>query len=416
MKILNIFKKILTYSFYLVLVFSFVYLVYFINAQDPSKKRLRKELKSIVKKNTLIKQLYNDYREEFLPDTQFIKVNYKKIDLDFLNLNGCYFGECYTFYLEQFNEKLIIADRKGNIKITSFSDLDSDNPEFSSIQTNLDFDYILDTHIHKNDIYITGKKDVGDKTFLEIVRGKFDNNKINFESIIKLRSESCIMRFAVHSGKVQIYNDDKNKILLAVNSAKGLDNPTMENLSPDSICGKILLIDAKNKSYEIYSSGHRNLSGLYVDENVIISAEHGPYAGDELNKIEKNKKYGWPITSYGEKYSRDKNEVEPNYKKNHKKSGFEEPIFSFVPAIGISEIIRLPNNFSKLWQDNFLLASLNGKYLYRIKFDESYNKIIYYEPIYIGDRIRDLIYNNDTKKILLALELEGSLGIITNKN
>ena len=69
MKILNIFKKILTYSFYLVLVFSFVYLVYFINAQDPSKKRLRKELKSIVKKNTLIKQLYNDYREEFLPDT-----------------------------------------------------------------------------------------------------------------------------------------------------------------------------------------------------------------------------------------------------------------------------------------------------------------------------------------------------------
>ena len=94
----------------------------------------------------------------------------------------------------------------------------------------------------------------------------------------------------------------------------------------------------------------------------------------------------------------------------------EEPIFSFVPAIGISEIIKLPNNFSKLWQDNFLLASLNGKYLYRIKFDDDYNKIIYYEPIYIGDRIRDLIYNKDSKKILLALELESALGIITNKN
>ena len=63
-----------------------------------------------------------------------------------------------------------------------------------------------------------------------------------------------------------------------------------------------------------------------------------------------------------------------------------------------------------------MLASLNGKYLYRVKFDDDYNKIIYYEPIYIGDRIRDLIYNKDSKKILLALELEGTLGIITNQN
>ena len=206
MKILNIFKKIITYSFYLLLIFSFVYLIYFINTQDPYKKRLRKELKSIVKKNTFIKHLYNDYRENFLPDTQFIKVNFKKIDLDFLNLNGCYFGKCYTFFLEQYNEKLIIADRKGNIKITTFKNLDKNDPIFSNIQTNLNFDYILDTHVYKNDIYITGKKDIGDKTFLEIVRGKFDEKKINFENIIKLRSENCVLRHAVHSGKIQIYN------------------------------------------------------------------------------------------------------------------------------------------------------------------------------------------------------------------
>ena len=87
-----------------------------------------------------------------------------------------------------------------------------------------------------------------------------------------------------------------------------------------------------------------------------------------------------------------------------------------MPAVGISVIIKLPNNFSKLCQDNFLLASLNGKYLYRVRFDDDYNKIIYYEPIYIGDRIRDLIYNKDSKKILLALELEGALGIITNQD
>ena len=409
-------KKILIYSFYLFLFFFIVYLVYFINTQDPYKKSIRQDIKSIIKKNTLKERLFNDYNEQHLPDTQFIKVNYKKIDLDFLNLSGCYFGSCYSFFLEQYNEKLIIAERNGNIKITSFDSLDKGNPTFSNIKTNLDFDNLLDIYIYQNDIYVTGKKKTDKKVSLEIVKGNFEGNKINFESIIKLRSKNCIRQYPHVAGKVQIFNEDKNKILLSVNGAGLPDKPSLENLSSDSVCGKILLVDTKNKSYEIYSSGHRNAQGLYSDENVIIATEHGPNGGDELNKIKKDKKYGWPIVSYGEYYSRKKNDPKPNYKKNHKKNEFEEPIFSFVPSIGISEIIKLPNNFSELWQDNFLLASLNKKYLYRIKFNDDYNKVIYKEPIYVGDRIRDLIYNKDSKKIFLALELEGNLGIITNKN
>ena len=417
MRIINVIKKILTYSFYSVLIFSFFYLIYFINTDDPYKKKIRRDVKNIIKKNTFTNHLFNDYREQFLPDTQFIKVHFKKIKLDFLELNPCYFGACYTFFLEQYDENLIIVDRKGNIKTTTFNSLDNDKqPKFSNIQTNLNFDFINDTYIYKNDIYITGATSLDDKIFLEVVRGKFNTNQINFKNIIKLRGKNCIRRFSVGAGKVQVFNEDKNKILLSVNSA-GLPNKnTLENLSPNSVCGKILLVDTKNKSYEIYSSGHRNAIGLYSDENVIIATEHGPNGGDELNKIKKNKKYGWPIVSHGEHYLRNKNNPKPNYKKNHKKNEFEEPIFSFVPSIGISEIIKLENNFSKLWQDNFLLASLNKKYLYRIKFNDDYNKIIYKEPIYIGDRIRDLIYNKDLQKIFLALELEGNLGIITNKN
>ena len=67
-----------------------------------------------------------------------------------------------------------------------------------------------------------------------------------------------------------------------------------------------------------------------------------------------------------------------------------------------------------MWEDNFLIASLNGKHLHRVKFDENYNKMIYSEKLYVGDRIRDLLYNEDSKKIILALELSGSLGIQTN--
>ena len=413
MRSLLFIKKILLYTFYLIIISSIVYLIFFINTQDPDKKRLRKELRSIVKKNTIIKHLYNDYREEFLPDTQFIKVNYKKIDLDFLNLNGCYFGECYTFFVEQYEDKIIIIERGGEIKISSFDNLEVKNPKFQNLDSNLNFEYILDTLVHENEIFVTGKNIVGEKTFIEIVKGKYNENEIEFKSIIKLESEGCILRNSVHSGKIQIFENNKNKILISINSAGQLDEPKLDSLNADSICGKILLVNAENNNYEIFSSGHRNIIGLYADGNLVLSTEHGPFAGDEINKIEKGKKYGWPVVSYGEKYSRDKKNINPTYKKSHSDNGFEEPIFSFIPAIGISEIIKLPNNFSNLWQNNFLVASLNGKYLYRVKFDNSYNKIIYYEPIYIGDRIRDLIYNVEKKKIYLALELEGALGIIS---
>ena len=66
----------------------------------------------------------------------------------------------------------------------------------------------------------------------------------------------------------------------------------------------------------------------------------------------------------------------------------------------------------KNWQNNFLVASLNKKCLFRIKFNKDYTKLIYIEEIFIGDRIRDIrFYKN---KILLALEGKGQLGIISN--
>ena len=71
--------------------------------------------------------------------------------------------------------------------------------------------------------------------------------------------------------------------------------------------------------------------------------------------------------------------VKQALKKNHKKYNYEEPVFSFVPSIGISQIIDLENNFSKKWQNNFLISSLRGQSIYRIKFDDTYNKVLFIE-------------------------------------
>ena len=417
MKYIKFFNKIIINLFYLSVILILFYSIYLINSKEPYNKDTRRIVKSIFKKNTASQHIFNDYREMYLPNTQFIKVNFKKINLDFLNLNDCYFGKCYTFFLEQYKSNIILTDRFGIFRHATLDDIKKDKELLKIIPTNLDFDTVLDTYIIDDTIYVSGKKIVDNvNAEVHVVKGKFNFKKIEFENVIKLRSKKCFFRQSVHSGKIQSYKKKKNQIILSINSSGDPGETGLENLSKDSICGKILLINTDTNNYEIFSSGHRNIIGMYSDENIILATEHGPFAGDEINNITRDASYGWPVSSYGENYSRGQSNKAPNYKKNHKKYGYVEPIFSFVPAIGISEIIKLPGNFSDMWQDNFLVGSLNGKYLYRIKFDEKYEKVIYHEKIFIGDRIRDIIYDNNSKDILLSLELTGTLGILSRAN
>jgi hypothetical protein len=406
-------KKILYIIFSIFILIILTFSIYLINTEKPKIKNFRKEIKTVVKKGNLVSHLVNDYNEVFLPKTQFIDLKFKKINLDFINIGGCYIRTCYPFFLEQHKNNLIIVDRTGLIKTITFSDLDKKNLKFKKIKNNLNYDNILDTYIDDNEIYIVGKKKEGDHVNFKIAKGIFDKDQIIFQDLIELNNKNCIRKSPQVAGKMQLINNNPKKILLSINQAGWADNPSDDNLNSNSICGKILLIDPNTKDYEVFSSGHRNIAGLYADDTVIIATEHGPNGGDEINNIKQGENYGWPVVSYGEKYSRNRSDKEPNYKKNHLKNNYNEPIFSFVPSIGISEIIKLSNNFSNLWEDNFLIGSMNKKYLYRVKFNEDYNKIIYYEPIYIGDRIRDLIYNSRNKKIILALEFEGALGILS---
>ena len=108
-----------------------------------------------------------------------------------------------------------------------------------------------------------------------------------------------------------------------------------------------------------------------------------------------------------------KNNLKNKIYGDHKKLGFKEPIFSFITGLGITEIIKLDNNFDKNWKDNFLIGTLNSRHLLRVKFNKEFSKVDYYEKIFIGERIRDLDYDVKSKKIFLSLENTGSLGVLS---
>ena len=162
--------------------------------------------------------------------------------------------------------------------------------------------------------------------------------------------------------------------------------------------------------------GHRNPQGLYFDEenDFILETEHGPQGGDEINLIEISKinkekilNYGWAISSAGEHYSGRVERNKKKYKKyplykSHIEYGFIEPLKSFVPSIGISEIV-------KVGQNRYVVSSLKDKSLYFFELNEK-KQFIKLDRVEVGERVRDLRFNNN--QLYLFMEDTASIGVI----
>jgi len=383
---------------------------------------------SYVKLNHYDDLLAKDYRGKTLPDTQYLKVFFKKINISknqkFINnLNN--FPRGYNinnkFFLEHILGKIFIIYANGSSFYYNVSDLlDSSIDKKINIINNLSDKIssigILDLLIYENEVFISHVKEdekISDCYNIIISKSKLNFEKIIFNEFFKTKDCDAHSKLDIGGGRMKFYkNDDKKKILLTTSDYSGKN---AQNLA--SSHGKILEIDLVNSSYNIFSSGHRNPQGLIVfDENMILSTEHGPMGGDEINLIKRNSNYGWKKASYGEPYKNFDIENDFLLSKSHDLDNFMEPIYAYVPAIGISEIVNVDKMFSLKWNKNFLITSLNGRSIYRVNFDSNFSKIITQEKIFIGERIRDITKDNEGQFFFLSLEDTGSIGILSRKN
>ena len=83
---------------------------------------------------------------------------------------------------------------------------------------------------------------------------------------------------------------------------------------------------------EIWSKGHRNVQGAIYDPVTkgLLTVEHGAKGGDEVNRPEAGKNYGWPVITYGVNYSGEKIGV------GTEAPGYEQPLFYWDPSIAPS--------------------------------------------------------------------------------
>ena len=237
-------------------------------------------------------------------------------------------------------------------------------------------------------------------------------------------SEMCLSinltkkpKFAAASAGGRIVKLDDENILLSIGDfyADGVNGPILSQ-DLDNDYGKILKININNKEHEIFSYGHRNPQGLYIDKNNnIFSTEHGPRGGDEVNLIKKDNNYGWPYATFGtnyNSYNAYKKEVDksnnkssrvwPIDKSNNTHNNYAKPIFSWGNSFGVSNLIVYENEYFKKWNKNIIVSSLASQKLARFVYNYKNNSVLYLEYIPINKRIRDISVLDNGSIVLLT--------------
>ena len=396
-----------------------------IPSNNPIKSDLefKKNLKKLVFKNSYSKNI-NIFGEMKKMDFYMPKENYL-----LSGISNIYAGSSYIDFLDS---KLIILSARGLI---AYGEIKENEISLKQIKNNLNNFLGIDSFeedrsfsfkdilIFNNKIYVTLTDEISNNCWTtSVLYSDINFENLNFKYLFK--PKECVNEnndeafVSVQSGG-RLTSLDEDNLLLSTGEFRY--RKKAQDLS--SIFGKIININLDNGEYNIVSMGHRNPQGLFVDQKnkIILSTEHGPWGGDEINLIPFEKIYnneilnfGWPISSYGEHYAK-KNaragealrRVDLLYKKyplhkSHKEYGFREPIYYFTPSIGISEI-------TGLGKSKYISSSLGSKKLFFFKLDQE-KKISEYHIETAGERVRDIIFKNN--KLILFLEDTATIGII----
>ena len=198
--------------------------------------------------------------------------------------------------------------------------------------------------------------------------------------------------------QAQLKSSHLGKILRVSDTGRAVtSNPFFSPLTTYSIPqSEAVSLSSVNKNY-VYSLGHRNPQALLVSPSgVIISHEHGPDGGDEINIIESGQNYGWPIITNGIDYSGALITPFTEY------DGMRQPDHDWTPSIAPSGMVLYAGSSLPSLTDHLLVTSLKFKQLRALRFS---NNQITAERILLADfehRLRDIVVDNQGNILLLT--------------
>ncbi|MGX5820972.1 PQQ-dependent sugar dehydrogenase [Chitinophaga lutea] len=235
-------------------------------------------------------------------------------------------------------------------------------------------------------------------------KGKLSADDKKFEDVSIIYRATPGYKGTLHYGG-RIVEDKSGNLLVSTGERSDLETrPQAQWLS--SGLGKIVRItkdgqpasgnptfaDSANARPEIYSYGHRNVQGLafHPETGDLWETEFGPRGGDELNRIEAGKNYGWPTITYGLEYSGKKigDSIQV-------KEGLQQPVYYWDPVLSPSGMTFYSGAAIPEWKNNIFIAGLSSMHIARLILDG--NKVVGEERLLADEnqRFRDVAEGKD---------------------
>ncbi len=325
--------------------------------------------------------------------------------------------------------RMLVTEKPGTMRIVETSGAISDPVAgvprvVSTGQVGL-LDIALDPAFATNHrVFFTFSEPGGGENFhIAVARATFDEAakaltdlKVIFRAVPDLYSG----RSANSGGRIAIARDGTLFVAIGDRSSSP---PYQRAQQLDNHLGKIVHITADGRAApgnpfasqqgalpEIWSIGHRTPEGLTFDASgQLWETEHGPRGGDELNKIEKGRNYGWPVIVHGIDY--------PGMQIGEgitEKAGMEQPIYYWDPVIAPSGLAFYHGSVFPSWEGDALVGALRGMRISRLALKN--DRVVSEEPLLVDQhsRIRDVRVGPDGAVYVLTDD-DGKLLVLRPK-
>lgn len=252
-------------------------------------------------------------------------------------------------------------------------------------------------------VYWVFSESRSDGNLTAVAKGKLSADEKKIENPTVIYRATPAYKGTLHYGGRILVGQDGNLVISTGERSDLVTRPQAQSLN--SGLGKVIRITKDgqpasgnpftgnaNARPELYSYGHRNVQGLAVHPVTgdIWEGEFGPRGGDEINRIQPGKNYGWPTITYGIEYSGEK--VGAGIQQ---KEGLEQPVYYWDPVVSPSGMTFYTSDAMPEWKNNLFVGALSGMHIVRLVIEN--NKVVGEERLVADQlqRFRDITQGND---------------------
>ncbi len=252
-------------------------------------------------------------------------------------------------------------------------------------------------------IYWTFSENSSEGNLTAVAKGKLSADDKKIEDITVIYRATPAYKGTLHYGSRILFDKTGNLIFSTGERSDKETRPQAQDIK--SGLGKVLRIttdgkpapdnpflDNKDARPELYSYGHRNVQGLafHPVTGDLWENEFGPRGGDELNRIQAGKNYGWPTITYGQEYS-----GETVGDGITQKEGLEQPVYYWDPVLSPSGMTFYSSDSIPEWKNNLFISGLSSTHIARLVIEN--NKVVGEERLLADEaqRFRDVTQGKD---------------------